>query len=530
MGRRSGIEGILRATSRAIAAAERERARQERQHVRHVRMEAAQTLRELKSMEKQAKLDYLEMRQQEATDLNDQVNEVMDDLRGVLAHTLDFDDTIEFDSLRSVGQFEPFTLPIDLRPGQRPEPTSHRPQAWWSMLIPGSTARYESKTQAATVEFERTLAAFQQNEARKQATLNQSRADYDRRKAAFDADQAQKNSEIDRFKSEYFALQRDAVVDYCEIVLSRSEYPQDGFPKKFRIAYDPDSKALIVEYELPLIAVVPTEAEFRYVKSKDSIESKVRKPAEVKQTYQQLIAEIALRTMHELYEADQASAIAILAFTGVIDTHDPATGNEIRIPVVSVRSPRESFISINLQRADPVACLRNLGANVSAKPDELLAVKPIIEFNMIDKRYIAQGDALSDLESRPNLLEMSPSEFEVLVANLFGKMGLETKLTRSSRDGGVDAVAYDSRPILGGKVVIQAKRYKDTVGVSAVRDLFGTMVNEGANKGILVTTSRYGPDAYTFAADKPIELVDGSGLLFLLREHAGIDARIVVIS
>jgi restriction system protein len=35
------------------------------------------------------------------------------------------------------------------------------------------------------------------------------------------------------------------------------------------------------------------------------------------------------------------------------------------------------------------------------------------------------------------------------------------------------------------------------------------MMNEGANKGILVCTSSYGPDAYGFAKDKPIELIDG---------------------
>ena len=145
---------------------------------------------------------------------------------------------------------------------------------------------------------------------------------------------------------------------------------------------------------------------------------------------------------------------------------------------------------------------------------------------MVDKRFIEQGDALSELEARPNLLEMKPSEFEILVANLFGKMGLETKLTRSSRDGGVDAVAFDTRPVLGGKVVIQAKRYRDTVGVSAVRDLYGTMLNEGANKGVLVCTSGYGPDAYNFAKDKPIELIDAGGLLYLLREHVGVIARI----
>ncbi|RYE71896.1 MAG: hypothetical protein EOO81_04780, partial [Oxalobacteraceae bacterium] len=153
-------------------------------------------------------------------------------------------------------------------------------------------------------------------------------------------------------------------------------------------------------------------------------------------------------------------------------------------------------------------------------------MQPIIDFDMVDKRFIEQGDVLSSLESRPNLLDLTPGEFEVLVANLFSKMGLDTKLTRSSRDGGVDAVAFDTRPVLGGKVVIQAKRYRDTVGISAVRDLYGTMQNEGASKGILVCTSGYGPDAFNFVKNKPLELIDGGGLLYLLREHTGMDARI----
>ena len=62
--------------------------------------------------------------------------------------------------------------------------------------------------------------------------------------------------------------------------------------------------------------------------------------------------------------------------------------------------------------------------------------------------------------------------------------------------------------------------------MSAVRDLYGTMMNEGANKGILATTSGYGPDAFKFASDKPIELVDGGGLIFLLQE-VDMPARII---
>lgn len=77
-------------------------------------------------------------------------------------------------------------------------------------------------------------------------------------------------------------------------------------------------------------------------------------------------------------------------------------------------------------------------------------------------------------------------------------------------------------------MVIQAKRYKHTVGVSAVRDLFGTVQNEGASKGILVTTSGYGKASFEFADGKPLELLSGSNLLYLLKEHAGVEARIVM--
>ena len=57
------------------------------------------------------------------------------------------------------------------------------------------------------------------------------------------------------------------------------------------------------------------------------------------------------------------------------------------------------------------------------------------------------------------------------------------------------------------------------MGISAVRDLYGTIMNEGAIKGILITTSNYGSDAYNFAKDKPITLLNGANLLHLLEKH-----------
>jgi Restriction endonuclease len=102
-------------------------------------------------------------------------------------------------------------------------------------------------------------------------------------------------------------------------------------------------------------------------------------------------------------------------------------------------------------------------------------------------------------------------------ASLAGIYRPSRRLRRPDR--GVDAIMFDPDPLRGGKFVLQAKRYTRPVDVAAVRDLYGTVVNEGANRGILVTTSSYGPDAYDFAKDKPLSLVDGPNLIAMLGKH-----------
>ena len=150
-------------------------------------------------------------------------------------------------------------------------------------------------------------------------------------------------------------------------------------------------------------------------------------------------------------------------------------------------------------------------------------MKPLISIDKEDKRFVEGYAVVGTIDHRTNLAAMDWLDFENLIREVFekefSKGGGEVKITQASRDGGVDAVAFDPDPIRGGKVVIQAKRYTNTVGVGAVRDLYGTVHNEGANKSILVTTSDFGPDAYAFAKGKPLTLLSGGELLYLLGQH-----------
>ncbi|WP_166788332.1 restriction endonuclease [Cryobacterium sp. MDB2-33-2] len=289
------------------------------------------------------------------------------------------------------------------------------------------------------------------------------------------------------------------------------------------------SKLLLVSITVPPVQeAVPIEIHPRKILGEQFGTAAKRTVADRNRRYVNGVSEIALATLHRLLTAIPRTEVETIVLNCMVDAIDSSTGLDTRECVFSVQINRDDFEKLHLARVDPVACVRNLNAAVPRVRGELLPVRPLVEFDKNDSRLIGATDVLSTLDLRPNLMDLTPTEFESLIQNLFEAIGLDTHQTQASRDGGVDCIAYDSRPIFGGKVVIQAKRYKNVVGVSAVRDLWGTVMNEGAGKGILVTTSGYGKASYAFAQGKPLELLEGSHLLHLLKEHTGIDARIIV--
>jgi hypothetical protein len=117
-------------------------------------------------------------------------------------------------------------------------------------------------------------------------------------------------------------------------------------------------------------------------------------------------------------------------------------------------------------------------------------------------------------------------EFEDLIEQLLIRMGFATEGRKSAADGGIDIVAVSGQPLLGGRYIIQCKRYTSSVSSPIVRDLYGVVMAERANKGILITTSAFTSDAIEFAREKQIELIDGVRLIDLLEKHSLLGAEI----
>ena len=112
------------------------------------------------------------------------------------------------------------------------------------------------------------------------------------------------------------------------------------------------------------------------------------------------------------------------------------------------------------------------------------------------------SELLHEVNKKPSILyEIDPRTFEELIAHVFSLHGFMVELTKQTRDGGRDVIAIRSDLGIRSKYLIECKRYSlaNPIGVELVRALYGVQMQEGANKAVLATTSRFTPDAQSFA-------------------------------
>jgi restriction system protein len=244
-----------------------------------------------------------------------------------------------------------------------------------------------------------------------------------------------------------------------------------------------------------------------------------------------VVAQTALRILREIFETTPAELIDSVALNGHVDTHDPATGQPAYPCLITVSVSRTAYQELNFNsHLDPIECLKRLKVIMSPHPYDIVAVTPIVDFDLSRYKFVDDFDAAAELDSRPDLLHMDWFVFEHLIRQLFEKIGMKgwAKTTQGSRDDGVDVVVTDPNPITGGICVIQAKLYSSVVPAEAVRALWGTVEEQHATKGILVTTAWFGPTSREFAAKRlgRVRLIEGDELKGLLEEYLNRKVRI----
>lgn len=429
-------------------------------------------------------------------------------VRGLLQATLGVDDRLDWSSMLDTRTFPALALP---RPPARPSPVK---KSFWEWLAPALKRR-------RLAEEEDRKAGWDSRVAEHAREVADAKRRHEEERAAFEAEQRARNESVQSFRARFEACDPSAVLEYMKTVFERSEYP-DCFAVRHEPSFDTASRTVVVDVHIPPQASLPDILEYRERKTADPTPVRMKKK-EHDELYDTATKQTILRTLHEVFESDYTKNLAATVVNGWVTDVDPATGHERTTCVISVSAQREQVEKLNLARVNPSEAIKSLKGLIAGPLSQIAPVKPIMQLDRKDGRFVESKDVLDGYDGSTNLAEIPWEEFEHLVRELFGKIfsgkDAECRVTQASRDGGVDAIAFDPDPIRGGKFVIQAKRYTKVVPVSAVRDLYGTMINEGAAKGLLVTTAYFGADSREFVKDKPLTLIDGPRLVYMLEEY-----------
>lgn len=186
---------------------------------------------------------------------------------------------------------------------------------------------------------------------------------------------AERNKAIDTLIADLGYGAVHAVQEYVSIVLSNSVYPAH-FTVEHDFEFDPATAELRLRVLVPSPDKVPTTSAYKYAKSGDEITATTLSLKACKDRYTAAVLHVALRSMHEVFEADRRGLIKTISLQVGTAAIDPATGREGYILFVAVGAARDSFLELNLSNVVPAATLNHLGAVVSKSPYDLVAVDP----------------------------------------------------------------------------------------------------------------------------------------------------------
>jgi restriction system protein len=218
----------------------------------------------------------------------------LDRVGAVLHHTLEVNDEIEWEDLKNKSAFperQPAKPQLPVKPkaqSRPPEPRADEPtyQPKLGLLDKLVASRRERIASDCRTRFQADHRRWQQEiqavdvtnaaaEAKCEASVQDAERQHEAeikawedRRAAFVEQQQLSNEAIDKQRAAYMADSPDAITEYCDLVLSFSDYP-DYFPQEYSLEYNPETKVLVVDYALPAPEDVPTVKEVKYVPSRE---------------------------------------------------------------------------------------------------------------------------------------------------------------------------------------------------------------------------------------------------------------------
>lgn len=373
---------------------EQSRRAAERAYIQFSKAQAA----EQKSLEKAARAANVTAKEAEVEQRNAELADMYSDIDTLLRSTLSRDDFVDLSTLSVEPQHPPFDRPHLETPLPLPPAVAdpEKPELRLPEAPRGLASLFGKKKHAEAVaaaerayadriarwkvkceDVERLREAARNNHAglerRRVEELERERARYAEECLAREADAAAKNQSLAELITNLGYGTADAVQEYVSIVLSNSVYP-DHFSVSHEFTFDPETAELNLRVEIPDPSRVPSVKTYKYAKAADEIVSTSLSQKECRERYTSAVYQVALRSFHEVFEADRRGLIKTVALEVGTTALDLGTGQRRYVPFVIAAAERETFLSFDLSAVVPAMTLTRLGAAVSQNPYVLLPV------------------------------------------------------------------------------------------------------------------------------------------------------------
>lgn len=265
-------------------------------------LEAAEA--ETKRKAREEKVAYQTARAQEAVDRTSVTEHDVEQLLTLLRTAVMDGRPLTFDGLRQEVIPAPFIPPVGrTKAAATPRWEEYEPEPPRGLrgALGFGQRGYEAEVEAARERFDRALRDHARDEKKRSERLHAERnRDEATRIGAW-------NDALEQRRNAYRDRDVEAVEWFIDQVLAASTYPH-GFPKAHQVSFQADTGDLLVEIDLPLEDVVPAARAYRYVKARDEMTTVPRPEKERKELYASVLAQTALRTVHELFAADTDGA------------------------------------------------------------------------------------------------------------------------------------------------------------------------------------------------------------------------------
>jgi len=387
------------ASARTQVAAQREAERARAQHARLVASLLKAWASEQKTAEREAKRLHEEAMVAEVMAMNAHLSNAYEEIDSILAATLAVDDYVDLEQLRAGAAHPPFTSDND-RPSLPPPPLPAPPEPTYSPPLDepsklggvfGARKKWQQAEAQAKGAFEAAHASwraevaqlparqqylqqqYQLTESARLERLAADRARYEAECADRERQVVEANGRLDSLIQGLAYGVEEAIQEYVSIVLSNSVYP-DAFPVEHDFEFSSALKELTLTALVAAPESVPATREFKYVKAKDEVAATGLPQKDIKERYRNAVTQVAVRTLHEVFESDRAGRVQTINLTVATETIDPATGLMKRTPLIGAAADRAAFVSFDLANVVPLATLQHLGAQISKSPYDLTPI------------------------------------------------------------------------------------------------------------------------------------------------------------